>query len=70
MQLLSLLPFLIVTALAADQGRGCSALEALDCSGDNIVKCYVWPGRDKPTWNYVDSCFDRQLRCSAGTCVC
>ncbi|KAK1672978.1 hypothetical protein BDP55DRAFT_236608 [Colletotrichum godetiae] len=44
-----LLPF----ALAADQGKGCDLGSALGCSGDNVVECYTWPGRDKPTWNYV-----------------
>ncbi|CAI0649442.1 unnamed protein product [Colletotrichum noveboracense] len=32
----------------------------------NIVKCYTWPGRSSPTWNFVETC---EKVCCNGICT-
>ncbi|KAK1701844.1 hypothetical protein BDP67DRAFT_294148 [Colletotrichum lupini] len=68
MRFFYLLPLFASAAIAADQGKGCGTVDAIDCSGNNIVKCYTFPGRSGLTWNYVDSCADRGQVCRSGAC--
>ncbi|KAK0372907.1 hypothetical protein CLIM01_09729 [Colletotrichum limetticola] len=68
MRFFYLLPLFASAAIAADQGKGCGTVDAIDCSGNNIVKCYNFPGRSGLTWNYVDSCADRGQVCRSGAC--
>lgn len=56
MRFFYLLPLFASAAIAADQGKGCGTVDAVDCSGNNIVKCYTFPGRSGLTWNYVSLC--------------
>ncbi|KAK1466081.1 hypothetical protein CCUS01_07428 [Colletotrichum cuscutae] len=37
----------------ANQGKGCDLKNAFGGSGNNIVQCYTFPGRNEMTWNYV-----------------
>ncbi|KZL84453.1 hypothetical protein CI238_03557 [Colletotrichum incanum] len=57
MHAFTVLSLLIPFALAADQGKGCdiNGGVTVDCSGDNVVECYTWAGRDSPTWNFTSN---------------
>ncbi|KAF4812852.1 hypothetical protein CGCSCA5_v008837 [Colletotrichum siamense] len=63
-----LLPLFATAALAADQGKGCDVQDAIDCSGDNVVKCYVFAGNTGMTWNFETSCPDQGQVCNTGNC--
>nr|XP_036587990.1 uncharacterized protein CTRU02_02002 [Colletotrichum truncatum]KAF6799131.1 hypothetical protein CTRU02_02002 [Colletotrichum truncatum] len=65
-----LLPLLAALVLAENQGQGCNPDKyTMGCSGQNIVKCYTWEGRSKPTWNFVQSCSDSNQKCCNGICT-